>query len=212
MAQVRIFGPRISTYVRIVQIVCEEAGLTHAVVPTAAHAPENRHPFGKVPVVEVDGLEMSETAPVIRYLDNRHNAGRLQPADPVERYTMDRWMAVNDAYLFPLFERAIVMPYVMHRFAGQPLDRERIDHGLPMIARTLEFLELELARDGAWTRAGFTLADVMFYTTLLGLRSTPEGGAGIAECDRLAAWMTVCDYRPSILATRWEAEPDASQS
>lgn len=206
MVQVRIFGPRISTYVRIVQIVCEEAGLTHEVVPTVAQSPQNRHPFGKVPVVEIDGLEMSETAPIVRYLDNRHNGGRLQPADPVQRYVMDRWIATSDTYLFPLFERDIVMPYVMHRFVGQPLDRERIDRSLPLVARTLEFLELEMAKDGAWTTAGFTLADIMLYTTLLGLRSTPEGAAGIAECDLLAAWMTVCDHRASIHATRWETQ------
>lgn len=208
--QVRIFGPRISTYVRIVQIVCEEAGLTHEVVPTSAHFPANRHPFGKVPVVEVDGLEMSETAPIVRYLDSRHNQARLQPCNPAERYVMDRWIATSDNYLFPLFERGIMMPYIMHHFAGQPLDRERIDRALPMIARTLEFLELELAKDGAWTVSRFTLADVMLYTTLLGLRATPEGGAGIAECERLAAWMAVCDYRPSIMATRWETEGAAS--
>lgn len=206
MVQVRIFGPRISTYVRIVQIVCEESGLTHAVVPTAAHSPANRHPFGKVPVVEVDGLELSETAPIARYLDAKHNRGLLTPDEPVDRYVMDRWIATGDNYLFPLFERAIVMPYVMHRFAGQPLDRERIDHGLPLIARTLDFLELELAKNGAWTEAGFTLADVFLYVILLGLRSTPEGAAGIAACDRLAAWMAVCDYHPSIMATRWETE------
>lgn len=204
--QVRIFGPRISTYVRIVQIVCEEAGLAHEVIPTAAQSPANRHPFGKVPVIEADGLEMSETAPVARYLDSRHNGSSLQPADAVARYTMDRWIATSDNYLFPLFERAIVMPYVMHRFAGEPLDRDRIDRGLPLIARTLEFLELELARDGAWTAAGFTLADVFLYVTLLGLRSTPEGAAGIATCERLAAWMAICDYRPSVRATRWETE------
>ena len=206
MAEVRIFGPRISTYVRIVQIVCEETGLSHEVVPTAARSPDNRHPFGKVPVVEADGLEMSETAPIVRYLDAAHNGGRLQPTDAVARYTMDRWIATSDNYLFPLFERAIVMPYIMQRFAGQPLERDRIDRALPMIARTLEFLELELARDGAWTAAGFTLADVFLYVTLLGLRSTPEGAAGIAECERLAAWMAICEYRPSVLATRWDTE------
>ena len=204
MAAVRIFGPQISTYVRVVQIVCEEAGLTHEVVQTAAQSPANRHPFGKVPVVELDGLELSETAPITRYIDARHNAGRLQPTDPAARYVMDRWIATNDNYLFPLFERSILMPYIMHHFAGQPLERERIDRGLPMIARTLEFLELELARDGGWTSAGFTLADVFLYVTLLGLRSTPEGAAGIAECDRLSAWMQICDFRPSVLATPWQ--------
>lgn len=206
MAQVRIFGPIISTYVRIVEIVCEEADLTHEVIPTAAQAPQNRHPFGKVPVVEIDELELTETAPIARYIDTRHNGVSLQPADPSKRYVMDRWIATNDNYLFPLFEHGLVMPYIMHRHAGAPLDKERIGRALPNIAKSLEFLELELAKDGAWIGGGFTLADIFLYVTLLGVRGTPEGAQGIAQCEALSAWMAVCDARPSITATRWETE------
>ena len=44
--QVRIFGTVISTYTRIVQIACEEAGVSHGVIAMAAQSPANRHPFG----------------------------------------------------------------------------------------------------------------------------------------------------------------------
>jgi glutathione S-transferase len=216
MAQARIFGPVISTYVRIVEIVCEEAGITHQVVPTPAQSPQNRHPFGKVPVVELDGLELSETAAIARYIDAAHNGAALQPQDPQLRYVMDHWIAVNDSYLFPLFEHGLVMPYIMHRHAGAPLDQARIERALPNIAKSLEFLELELAKDGAWSRAwgtgagaaqaGICLADIFLYVTLLGLRSTPEGREGIAQCDHLSAWMAIIEARPSVLATRWEFE------
>lgn len=206
MADVRVFGPVISTYVRVIEIVCEEAGLSHEVVPTAAQAPENRHPFGKVPVVEADGLELTETAPIARYLDTAHNNGALQPDDQHARYVMDHWIATNDNYLFPLFEHGLVMPYIMHRHAGLPLDKDRIGRALPDLAKTLNFLELSLQADGAWTAHGFTLADIFLYVNLLGVRSTPEGREGIAQCDTLSAWMAVCDARPSIAVTRWEFE------
>jgi glutathione S-transferase len=205
--KVRIFGPIISTYVRIVEIVCEEAGLTHETVPTAAQSPQNRHPFGKVPVVELDGLEMSETCAITRYIDRQHNGGALSPAAPGHAYLMDHWIAVNDNYLFPLFERGLVMPYIMHRYVGAPLDQARIAQALPGIAKSLGMLEMNLAKDGAWLQAGFTLADVFLYVSLLGLRSTPEGSEGIAQCERLSAWMKECDKRPSIAATKWEPPP-----
>ena len=73
--QVRIFGTVISTYTRIVEITCEEAGLSHETVATPARSPDNRHPFGKVPVVEVDGLELIESVAIAQYLDNAHNDG-----------------------------------------------------------------------------------------------------------------------------------------
>ncbi len=205
--QVRIFGTVISTYTRIVQITCEEAGLSHETIPTAAQSPENRHPFGKVPVVEVDGLELIESVAIAQYVDNAHNGSELQPANPVSRAITDKWIAVANNYLFPLFENGLVMPWIMHRVAGFPLEQEKIERALPNISRALGFLEAELQQDGAWTIRGFTLADVFLYPVLRGLQLTPQGEVGIAQCDHLAAWLAATENRPSIVATRWESEP-----
>ena len=206
-AHAHIFGPVISTYVRVVQIVCEEAGLAHEVIPTPAHAPENRHPFGKVPVVEIDGLELYETHSIAAYIDNAHNGGALQPSDPVQRAVVERWISVGNSYLFPLFEHGLVMPYIMHRYAKMELDTARISRALPDIAKTLSFLDLELQKDGAWTSAGFTLADIFLYCILRGVESTPEGHAGMAQMQVLPLWMASCRARPSIAATAWPEEP-----
>ncbi|WP_298466958.1 glutathione S-transferase family protein [uncultured Erythrobacter sp.] len=207
MGQVRIFGTVISTYTRIIQITCEEAGLSHETIPTPAQSPENRHPFGKVPVVEVDGLELIESVAIAQYLDNAHNDGALQPAGPAARAISDKWIAIANNYLFPLFENGLVMPWIMHRVAGFPLEQEKIERALPNISRALGFLEAEIQKDGAWTTAGFTLADVFLYPVLRGLQLTPQGEVGIAQCDHLAAWLAVTENRPSIVATQWESEP-----
>ena len=125
MAAVRIFGTVISTYTRIVEITAEEAGLSHETIATAAQSPQNRHPFSKVPVVEIDGLELIESVAIAHYIDNAHGDGALQPTDPAKRAVMDKWIAVANNYLFPLFEHGLVMPWIMHRVAGFDLDRTR---------------------------------------------------------------------------------------
>ncbi|MEO0591553.1 MAG: glutathione S-transferase family protein [Pseudomonadota bacterium] len=206
-AAVRIFGTVISTYTRIVEITAEEAGLTHEVIATPANSPSNRHPFSKVPVVEIDGLELIESVAIAHYIDNAHGGGALQPADPAARAVMDKWIAIANTYLFPLFEHGLVMPWIMHRVAGFDLDHEKINRALPNISRALGFLEAEMAQDGAWTSLNaFTLADVFLYPVLRGLQLTPQGEVGLAQCDHLTAWMTVCEERPSIAKTRWASE------
>ncbi|MEP3051543.1 MAG: glutathione S-transferase family protein [Erythrobacter sp.] len=206
MAQVKIFGTVTSTYTRIVQIICEEAGLSHETIATAANSSRNRHPFGKVPVVEVDGLELIESVAITNYLDNAHNSSALQPTDPASRAVMDKWIALANNYLFPLFEHGLVMPWIMHRVSGFPIDREKVDRALPQISRALGFVEAEMALDGAWTGDAFDLADVFLYPVMRGLQMTPQGQVGIAQCDHLSAWMNVTEQRPSIIATRWESE------
>jgi len=207
-AAVLIYGTVISTYTRIVEITCEEVGLNHEVIATAAQSPLNRHPFSKVPVVEVDGLELIESVAITQYIDNAHGSGSLQPTESAQRAVMDKWIALANNYLFPLFEHGLVMPWIMHRVAGFDLDRERIDRALPNISRALGFLEAEMAQDGAWTSLNaFTLADVFLYPVLRGLQLTPQGEVGIAQCDHLSAWLAVNENRASIRATRWESEP-----
>lgn len=209
-AEVRIFGTVISTYTRIIEITAEEARLSHETIATPARSPHNRHPFGKVPVVEVDGLELIESVAIAQYLDNQHNESALQPSDPSHRAVMDQWIAVANNYLFPLFEEGLVMPWIMHRVAGYPIDPERINNALPQISRALGFLEAELQKDGAWTVIagvpGITLADVFLYPIVRSLELTPQGEVGIAQCDTLKAWLETLKNRSSIAATRWEIE------
>ncbi|MEM1051604.1 MAG: glutathione S-transferase family protein [Pseudomonadota bacterium] len=209
-AQVQIYGTVISTYTRIIQITCEETGLSHATNATSAKSPENRHPFGKVPVVEVDGLELIESVSITQYLDNAYNERALQPADPSHRAVMDKWIAIANNYLFPLFENGLVMPWIMHRVAGYPIDPERINQALPQISRALGFLESELQRDAAWMQIdeeqNFTLADVFLYPIVRSLELTPQGKVGIEQCDMLKAWLDTTGERASITATRWEIE------
>ncbi len=158
-------------------------------------------------MVEVDGLELFESVAITQYLDNAHNDGALQPGDPVARAICDKWIALANNYLFPLFEQGLVMPWIMHRVAGFPLERETIERALPNISRALGFLEAEIQKDGAWTIGDFSLADVFLYPVLRGLQLTPQGGVGIAQCDHLAAWLAATEKRPSVVATRWESEP-----
>lgn len=211
-SQVRIFGTIISTYTRIVEITCEEAGLSHETIATPANSPQNRHPFSKVPVVEVDGLELIESVAITQYLDNAHGRGALQPIIPSHRAVMDKWVAVANNYLFPLFEEGLVMPWIMHRVAGYPIDPERINNALPQISRALGFVEAEMQKDGAWTviagEAGITLADVFLYPIFRSLELTPQGEVGIAQCDLLKAWLERLKNRRSIAATCWEIEKE----
>src|SRR3712207_9043031 len=62
-------------------------------------------PYGKVPVVSINGISLYESNVVNEYLDEVHEIPRLMPAKPEQRALARSWMAFADDYFFPFISR-----------------------------------------------------------------------------------------------------------
>ena len=97
MADITLWGFDGSTYVRTVKMVLAEKGVTDFkqvplnVLAGEPKTPEHleRHPFGKVPVLDHDGMRILETAAIARYLNDVLPGKSLVPATPKDRARMD---------------------------------------------------------------------------------------------------------------------------
>jgi len=58
-------------------------------------------PYGKVPVLVVNGTSLYESNVVNEYLDEVYEAPRLMPENPEQRALARSWMAFADDYFFP---------------------------------------------------------------------------------------------------------------
>src|ERR687894_849880 len=58
-------------------------------------------PYGKVPVLVVNGTSLYESNVVNEYLDEVYEAPRLMPGAPEQRALARSWMAFADEYHFP---------------------------------------------------------------------------------------------------------------
>ena len=88
MTKTTLFGFAGSTYVRTVRCVLASKGVPYDQVPVNVlegepQEPEHleRHPFGKVPVLDIDGLRLRETDAIVRYLEARDPKPSMFPAD-----------------------------------------------------------------------------------------------------------------------------------
>ena len=78
MPDFTLWGFDASTYVRTVKMVLAEKGFTQFdqvplnVLAGEPRTPEHleRHPFGKVPVLDHDGMRILETSAIARYLND----------------------------------------------------------------------------------------------------------------------------------------------
>jgi glutathione S-transferase len=100
-----LYGFDASTYVRTVRMLLNEKGAKYDQVPVNVLAGEprqpehlKRHPFGKVPVVDVDGIRIIETSAIARYLNETLPGKSLVPGNAKDRARMDMTLSVIDCY------------------------------------------------------------------------------------------------------------------
>src|SRR6185369_10908940 len=84
MSGINVYGIPGSPFLRSVEVALKEKGLAYLLHPMAPgeHKTEEhlkRHPFGRIPAFEHDGLALYETQAIIRYLDDRFAHPPLTP-------------------------------------------------------------------------------------------------------------------------------------
>lgn len=57
-----------------------------------------RHPFGKVPVLDIDGMRLRETDPICRYVDETRDGPSVVPGDAGERAKMAEAISLYTSY------------------------------------------------------------------------------------------------------------------
>ena len=102
MSEIVLWGFDGSTYVRTVKMVLAEKGVTEFkqvplnVLEGDPKTPEHRerHPFGKVPVLDHDGIAHSGNAAIARYLNDVLPGKSLIPSTPKDRARME-WSSAS---------------------------------------------------------------------------------------------------------------------
>jgi glutathione S-transferase len=151
-------------------------------------------PYGKVPVLVVNGTSLYESNVVNEYLDEVYEAPRLMPEDPEQRALARSWMAFADDYYFP----AVFMAR-MGRQRG--FSEERIREAHEKLEDALRRLEHQL--EGRRYLVGeYTLADIAHAGNFHRLRELAERGEVLfGRCPNVTAWMGRVESRESYKAS-----------
>jgi glutathione S-transferase len=151
-------------------------------------------PYGKVPVLVVNGTSLYESNIVNEYLDEVYEAPRLMPENPQQRALARSWMAFADDYFFP----AVFMAR-MGRQRG--FSEERIREAHEKLEEALRRLEHQL--EGRRYLVGeYTLSDIAHAGNFHLLRELVERGeVSLGRCPNVAAWMGQVESRESYKAS-----------
>jgi glutathione S-transferase len=194
-----------------VQWVLEELGLPyevrgvdHPAGETKADAFRHLSPFHQIPVIEDDGMVLSESGAILVYLADK--AGQL--ADRQKRAQVVRWCFAALSTVEP-----VIQMIVLDDFARKtdPVSRERRANLVKWAERVLGGVEEHLGQHPFTAGEEFTVADILMVTVL-----RPARRAGLlASFPRCEAYRQKCEARPAWLRTvaayeqRLAAEPGA---
>ncbi len=207
MADMTLWGFDGSTYVRTVKMLLAEKGCSDFeqvqlnVLAGEPKQPEHlaRHPFGKVPVLDHDGLRILETSAIARYLNDVLPGPSLVPATPRDRARMDMVIGLIDSYGYGALVGGVAAYHLFPDFVGGKNEAMR-QSGLE---KGRLVLELAMATKGAssfiageLSLADLYLAPVVFYVSL-----TPDAEALFSVPGFATWWSAIQALKPSFTST-----------
>ncbi len=205
MSKLLIYGLTASTYVRTVRLLLEEIGAEYTLKSVnifngESQSPEYlaKHPFGKVPTLEVDGELLYETAAITEYLDTVLAERKFSPAEPMLQARMRQIMAIIDSYLYAPAIGTIVIQSLIVPSQGGKTDDAKVKNAIAPTQTALKAIE-SIATDSQYLLGdNVSIADFYLIPIFVYLAQTPEFDVVTAETPKLRTWWDKASQLPNV--------------
>jgi glutathione S-transferase len=194
----KLYNTQYCPYARRTRMVLHEKGIDFEVheVDLSNKSEEflSVSPYGKVPVLRVNGSSLYESNIVNEYLDEVYGSPKLMPEYPEERAAVRSWMAFADDYFFPTIFTVRMGPqrgYPEEQIQGA---KEKLDDALSRLEHQLESREYLVGE--------CSLADIAHAGNFHRLRELAESGdVPLHKYPNVTAWMERVEMRESYKAS-----------
>jgi glutathione S-transferase len=195
MSDITLWGFDGSTYVRTIKMLLAEKSFTQFrqvqlnVLEGDPKRPEHleRHPFGKVPVLDHDGVRIIETAAIARYLNDVLPDKSLIPAVPRDRARMDMIIGIIDSYAYGALIGGVAAFHLFPDFVGgknEAMRKDGIENGRKAIQLAMRAKGSSSFIAGELSLADLYLAPIASYVAL-----TPDRDV-VFDVDGFGDWWT----------------------
>lgn len=207
MSTMTLWGFNGSTYVRTLKMLFAEKAFTDfEQIPLNVLAGEPRsaehlarHPFGKVPVLDHDGLRLLETSAIARYLNDVLPGKSLVPASVKDRARMDMVIGIVDSYGYGSLLAGVAGFHLFPDFVGGKNEAARAA-GLEQGRKVLAFA-MQTKATSPFVAGDLSLADLYLAPIAAYVAMTPDAPAVFAV-DGFADWWARVQALASYQATQ----------
>lgn len=152
-------------------------------------------PYGKIPVLRVNGTSLYESNIVNEYLDEVYDSPKLMPEDPEKRASVRSWMVFANDCFFPSIFRVRMGPQ-------RGLSDEEVQETKDKLHDVLSRLEHQLEAKTHPVRQ-YTLADIAHAGNFHRLHDLAESGeVPLDKYPSVTGWMERVESRESYKASK----------
>lgn len=203
-----LYGADYSVYVRIARMTLIEKGVVHEIVPVDVFASggppawyRDKHPFGRIPAFEHDGISLYETGAICRYIDEAFGGPEQQPGDARQRARVAQIVGLLDAYAYRPMVWDISVESVAKPAEGGRTDPAVVEAAVPIAAAALAELARLQEHDTWLVGEALSLADLHAAPILGYFLKAPIAPAMLACHPRLLGWWDAIRERQSYRQT-----------
>ncbi|MFM5930457.1 MAG: glutathione S-transferase family protein [Novosphingobium sp.] len=197
-----VYGALLSPFVRKVMLAAGEKGLDCRLAGTSPGTDDPdflaASPFGKIPAMRDGDYTLTDSSAIFHYMEAKHPAPALLPADPQARGTVIWLEEFADTVLFGAGGKILFNRLVGPRLLKRPYDEAVALQGEAELPRYLDYLEAQVS-DGGWLAGDFSIADIAIASVLRSLAYVGHGPDPV-RYPRTAAWYGRVAARPA-----WQA-------
>jgi glutathione S-transferase len=202
MSAMTLWGFDGSTYVRTVKMLLAEKGYTDFeqvplnVLDGDPRTPEHleRHPFGKVPVLDHDGIRLLETSAITRYLDEVLPGRSLTPTNAKDRARMAMVIGLIDSYGYGALIEGVAGYHLFPDFVGGQDEKRRLA-GIETGKTLIDFI-MKTKGASPFIAGELSLADLYLAPIVAYVAMTPDKDA-VLSVDGFPDWWKRVQTFPS---------------
>lgn len=190
-----LYGTPQSTYVRTTRLLLTEANVDYQLQDVGIFNGDNqtkeylaKHPFGKVPTLEIEGTTIYETAAITYYLNQQLANGKYAPPDALGQTRMRQIMAIVDSYLYQPAVGTIVIQNLIVPSQGGKTDTTAVKEAIAPTQQALKAIENLCSGSPFLVSSLITIADFYLIPIFFYLEKTPQFGQVTANTPKLQNW------------------------
>lgn len=192
---ITLYGTPTSTYVRTSRLLLAEANIDYSLKDIGIFNGDNetqaylaKHPFGKVPTLEVDGQTIYESTAITHYINQKLADGKFSPPDVLMQSRMHQIMAIIDNYLYSHAVGTIVIQNLIVPDQGGETDRQAVQEAIAPTQKALKAIEDLVVGTPFLVGSMISLADFYLIPIFVYLEKTPQFNTLTINTPKLRIW------------------------